>query len=317
MANLKHYNKSTTLIGSGSVKFRRYSEHILTPVETPSNYLTFNSPRAFSINVDNPGWNGTMIYSTNKKDWYIWDGNTVSSALNDDNHALYFSGISNNIVSGNARKYGWTINGSSITCSGNIETLLDYTTVASDEHPLMSSHCYAYMFSGCTSLIQAPELPANNLSTSCYNQMFSGCTSLTHAPALPATTLADFCYYNMFYNCTGLVQSPELPAITATLNCYARMFYGCEELSIIPILPATTLGTYCYNKMFYGCAKLKLSSIQTDEYTQEYRIPTSETGKLNGTSALGDMFTSTGGTFTGTPEINTTYYLHKDCSIVT
>ena len=28
----------------------------------------------------------------------------------------------------------------------------------------------------------------------CYNRMFYGCSSLTQAPSLPATTLADYCY---------------------------------------------------------------------------------------------------------------------------
>ena len=39
----------------------------------------------------------------------------------------------------------------------------------------------------------------------------------------------------------------------------------------------------------------------------------------NGTTAanaLSDMFSSTGGTFTGTPEINTAYYLSSDNMIV-
>ena len=34
--------------------------------------------------------------------------------------------------------------------------------------------------------------------------MFTGCTSLTQAPELPATTLANACYWSMFYNCTSL-----------------------------------------------------------------------------------------------------------------
>ena len=39
-----------------------------------------------------------------------------------------------------------------------------------------------------------------------------------------------------------------------------------------------------------------------------YRIPTTDTG-MTATDALTDMFTGTGGTFIGTPEINTTYYV--------
>ena len=67
--------------------------------------------------------------------------------------------------------------------------------------------------------------------------------------------------------------------------------------------------------MFLGCTSLKLSSTQTDEYTQEYRIPSSGTG-TSATNALINMFTNTGGTFTGTPSINTTYYLSSDNIVV-
>ena len=34
--------------------------------------------------------------------------------------------------------------------------------------------------------------------------MFQGCTSLVNAPELPATTLSNYCYQNMFYGCTSL-----------------------------------------------------------------------------------------------------------------
>ena len=44
-------------------------------------------------------------------------------------------------------------------------------------------------------------------------------------------------------------------------------------------------------------------------------MPSSGTG-TTATNALTHMFTSTGGTFTGTPEINTTYYLSTDNVIV-
>ena len=67
--------------------------------------------------------------------------------------------------------------------------------------------------------------------------------------------------------------------------------------------------------MFYNCSNLKLSSIKTDEYTQEYRIPSFGNGTTS-LNALRDMFTSTGGTFAKTPSINTTYYLSSDNMIV-
>ena len=121
-------------------------------------------------------------------------------------------------------------------------------------------------------------------------------------------TMATYCYRSMFHGCTGLTQAPELPATTLENYCYINMFYNCTGLTQAPALPATTLKTSCYQSMFYGCTKIKLSSTQTGEYTVAYRIPTTGTG-TTATDALRDMFSSTGGTFTGTPAINTTYYL--------
>ena len=205
----------------------------------------------------------------------------------------------------------------------------------------LANSCYYYMFYNCTSLTQAPNLPATTLANSCYENMFRGCTSLTKAPALPATTLANYCYASMFFDCTNLTQAPSLPATTMAVSCYSNMFYGCTNLTKAPALPATTLADSCYYSMFrdctsitqapalpatslanscyyymfYNCTSLKLSSVKTDEYTQEYRIPSSDTGTI-ANNALTNMFTSTGGTFTGTPEINTTYYLSSDNMIV-
>ena len=193
-------------------------------------------------------------------------------------------------------------------CTGLTQApALPATTLADD--------CYNDMFYGCTSLTQAPALPATTLKNYCYQSMFRACTSLTQAPALPATTLADYCYNDMFYSCTSLTQIPALPATTLKNYCYQGMFYDCTSLAQVPALSATKLKNYCYRYMFQNCTSLKLSSTQTDEYTQEYRIPSSGTG-TTATDALTDIYASTGGTFAGTPEINITYYLSSDNMVV-
>ena len=69
----------------------------------------------------------------------------------------------------------------------------------------------------------------------CYNSMFRGCTSLVQAPELPATTLAGYCYGYMFYGCTSLVQAPLLPATTLASSCYRNMFYGCTSLASMDV----------------------------------------------------------------------------------
>ena len=308
------------------------------------SYLTFSSHNSFTLVVNDAikHWDGTLEYFSSDKTWTVWDGTTTLSAIADDGeYVLYLRGTGNTVITGPNSDYKWVLTGSDIACTGNIENLLDYATVESGNHPTMATHCYMsmfvnctaltqapvlpattltnscyyYMFYGCTALTQAPELPATTLTNKCYYYMFRGCTALTQAPALPATTLAEHCYRGMFQDCTSLTQAPALPATTLAKFCYQAMFLKCTALTQVPALPAMTLTDYCYRGMFQGCTNLKLSSTRTGEYTQEYRIPSSGEG-VTVSSALSSMFMSTGGTFTGTPEINTTYYLSSDNMVI-
>ena len=286
------------------------------------SYLTFSSPSSFTLKVNDATkhWDGTLEYFAPDKTWTVWDGTTTLSAVNDDGeYVLYLRGTGNTKIGYydyDTEDYiPWVINGTDVRCNGNIETLLDYATVEAGQHPTMAYECFIGLFKGCIALSQAPDLPATTLADSCYYAMFQECTSLAQAPALPATTLAPSCYSSMFQECTSLAQAPALPATTLANSCYRGMFQGCTDLAKAPALPVTTLTNWCYYGMFYGCTSLKLSSTQTEEYTQEYRIPSSGEG-VEATNALEDMFASTGGTFKGTPFINTTYYLSSDNMIV-
>ena len=235
------------------------------PIVYPTDCLTFTSAEPFSVAVNNAtkSWDGTLYYSTDTTTWNEWDGTTaIASATHGSEQRIYMRGSGNSKITGHSDAR-LVLTGDEISCNGNIENLLDFEVVARGEQPTMVPFCYSSMFSGCTSLKQAPVLPATTLANHCYRSMFSGCTSLKQAPVLPATALADYCYYYMFSGCTGI----------------------------------------------------KLSETQTDEYLAEYRIPSVCDGTIANHS-LGYMFSDTGGTFTGTPEINTTYYLHKDNAVV-
>ena len=137
-----------------------------------------------------------------------------------------------------------------IEASGNANSMLSrgFENLTS-----LSGYDYAFMklFNGCTSLTQAPSLPATNLETNCYYSMFDGCTSLTQAPSLPATALANNCYVFMFRGCTSLVQAPELPATTLADLCYEYMFTGCSKLNEVRI-SATTTATSVLNYWLSG-----------------------------------------------------------------
>lgn len=141
----------------------------------------------------------------------------------------------------------------SIAASGSVMSLID----GIGESVVIPSQCCFYrLFINCSSLTQAPELPATTLTFKCYFDMFWGCSNLTKAPALPATILAQSCYLEMFRNCTSLTQAPELPATALTFTCYGDMFNNCTSLTKAPALPATTLDYGCYGEMFSHCTSL-------------------------------------------------------------
>lgn len=140
-----------------------------------------------------------------------------------------------------------------IAASGSVMSLIDSI---GESKTIPSKYCFYALFNKCTSLTQAPELPATTLTEDCYFGMFEDCTSLTQAHELPATTLANSCYAYMFSGCTSLTQAPKLPATTLTDECYNGMFTYCTSLTQAPELPATTLAEYCYNEMFGYCTSL-------------------------------------------------------------
>lgn len=159
----------------------------------------------------------------------------------------------------NSAKPIFTITGGKVEASGSVTSLFE-GVLSKDVHGrymLPPNHNMAYMFSNCSSLVTAPEIPFSVLqANSCCEGMFQYCTSLVTAPELPARYLANYCYVKMFQNCESLLNAPKLPATELEQSCYKMMFQHCESLVTAPELPATTLASYCYQEMFYGCTSL-------------------------------------------------------------
>jgi len=107
-------------------------------------YLTFSSTSSFTLATANSAknWNGTLEYSTDKSTWTVWDGTTT---LSSSGNKLYLRGIGNTRITLFAY-CNWILTGSNISCTGNIENLLDYQTVARGEHPIMDNSCYNSLF---------------------------------------------------------------------------------------------------------------------------------------------------------------------------
>ena len=220
-------------------------------IEPPKPYLCFTSAGDSTVamtqnGTPNTSANKVIQYKLNNGRWQNWDLSEVSLH---DGDKMYLKSDDEIPISESESIYKQFVMTGSIAASGNIMSLLNFSTTLTD-------YAFCKMFDHCSSLTQAPELPATTLATSCYARMFAYCNSLTSATELPATTLTERCYESMFMNCTSLKTTQQIYAVTAAYKCCYAMFYGCTSLTAAPELPATTLADACYNLMFRGCTAL-------------------------------------------------------------
>lgn len=141
-------------------------------------------------------------------------------------------------------------------------------------------------------------------SSDCFNSLFFGCTSLTQAPELPATTLGTRCYQYMFDGCTSLVNPPsELPALSVTLAGYGDMFAG-TSITKSPYIRATSVGTWGMASMFKNCSQLE--EIKMDyigNFSGTGASPQAFTDWVNGVSSTGTFYYNGSDTTRGTSAI--------------
>lgn len=148
---------------------------------------------------------------------------------------LFRSGASGNTrfasSASNYRKFSMT---GSLTCSGNIMSLLSRSFVEKETIP--TPYCFYGLFDGCAALKTLPDLPAQVLTSDCYGRMFRNCSAaLLSQTVLPAEEMKSGCYAEMFSGCQSLTDSPEILARNLAENGVAGMFTGCTDLSSIKV----------------------------------------------------------------------------------
>ena len=244
-----------------------------------------------------------VFKSTDSTNWESM-GTTDTTAITATipaNGKLYLKATANTwgVISdswGDLSAYNMMICNNYHNLGGNIMSLIYSDNFENQtEFPNDSSGNFAKLFSNNTKLISAFKLilPVMRMQISSYRGMFSDCTSLIQAPALPATTLNNSCYRDMFNGCTGLTTAPALPATTMVYSCYRGMFNGCTGLTTAPALPATTLATYCYIDMFRKCSSLNSVT------TYATSVTTSQLSNwLRDVPSTGDFYNLGGATYT-------------------
>ena len=174
-----------------------------------------------------------------------------------------------------------------IEASGNCNSMLssDFKNITS-----LSGYKFAFslLFYKCTSLVQAPKLPATTLETSCYASMFEGCESLVQAPELPATTLAGFCYRYMFWGCSKL-KEVRIAATTTATSTLDEWLKGVSATGDFYCDPSATIFPSGVSGIPVGWNRFVLGAEDTGTTTTMYHNGSTEIVKV-GTSSYGDCY---------------------------
>lgn len=214
--------------------------------------IEFRSADEFSLGFRFMDKNLNLEYSSDKKNWNEWQfSNTnayhlssMPSSKGDDELYHFYVRGNNNLKITNGQSSSSTLHTNVVAskstikleCLGNIETLLDWQTVANGRHPQMGEKAFAYLFDSCQDLVSAPELLSTELSDGCYMGMFQFCSNLKKAPSiLPAKNVAKKAYQFMFEECRELEDIPYIPASSADSNSnnpFEKMFESCDKIVI-------------------------------------------------------------------------------------
>ena len=177
------------------------------------------------------------------------------------------------------------------------------------------------MFKNCTNLLYTPRSVGATNCTGGYTfyGMFEGCTKITEMPEIyghieNGLAVNAGSFYHMFYGCTKLTTLKSFKEITGRYtssssgtDVFKEMFTNCTSLAQLPKIYYPYLDNRNFTSMFQGCTKIKVSETQDSTYKNEYAIPYNKDGTGDNTTAT-DIFSGTGGTFTGSAAFNTTYY---------
>lgn len=312
--------------------FYQYLRKSYIPEE---DYVLFSSPTVFSLNgVYNSSyqivWDGAVYYSTDGRKYRSWDKSVITAGLDptDNLYKIYLQGKGNTYFKANSW-YAMKITGSNITLSGTLEALLDAETVSLGGHPTMAGStfqcafrelpivsaedlvmppCSSYpyrafygTFCDIPTLVYPPKiLPALFLNTASIQELFINNTSMVSPPMILAVNASGFghCLYRLFDGCSALTETP--PILMKTSNAdNEKIFKGCSSITRLPRITVAAK----YIDAFRDCSNIKVSETQDATYQYAFTLPSGGT--------YTNMFANTGGTFTGTPTAETTYYTDK------
>lgn len=285
---IKHNNQEVqdNFLGLNYITKVYAGENLVLGQEKPEkNYFGIQAIENTSVGLTSSKTGGIDIkYSTDKENWTQWNyGSNSNQKINlQAGETVYFKGNNPEGLANNTNKVTKFNFTGRVKGVGSIQSLF-YNDEFENNLVVPPVGCPC-LFENCSTLIEAPELPATSIDSTSYTKMFYNCINLVKGPELPITTVGPWACQYMFYGCSKMTEGPSiLPATTLTASCYQLMFYQCSSLTKAPVLPATTLISNCYDQMFKYCSKLNyikamFTTTPSTSYTNNWVGRVSNTG---------------------------------------
>ena len=188
----------------------------------------------------------SMLYWDDAKEkGYTMPSYTGLAFLFEDNSGLVY--VSRNFLPATNLRCLRAYCGMFYNCTNlkNVDLILPASVKERDEP-------YAYMFEGCISLVSAPEMTIDSISSYGCIEMFKDCRSLVDVSKITLNASATQSYKSMFESCVSLQKSPIITADATRSSCFEYMFRDCNKLNHITMLGAWS--TYSCFWWVYGVA---------------------------------------------------------------
>lgn len=218
-----------------------------------NDYFTTVARGSGDISFSGSSSSNKLSYSTDDgQNWTQMTSQSESVPVNEGDRVMWKGTPT---IFGRSQGMGKFMATANFNAEGNAMSLLFGDDFQGQTDLTSKNSAFRSLFQGNTTLQSAENmiLPATKLAEFCYQSMFSGCTNLTTAPELPAMTLESTCYGNMLRG-TSITEAPELPATTLAPSCYINMFNGCTRLTSITCLATDISASRCTTNWVSGVA---------------------------------------------------------------
>lgn len=247
--------------------------------------LTFTAVEANSTvtmqPLGSPSLTINLLYSLNGASWQPFAVNSTVVTLPNVGDTVKFKTDSYNYRFGSSTTVGYHfVMTGKIAASGPIGSIMD--PYNPDVVDVLSTYAFANLFSGCSSLTEAPEINVRSTLAGTLYKMFISCDNLVNAPSLDSlsNTTTNACSY-MFAYCSKLKTIPDLAV--RPVRSYAHMFRECTSLNEVTVSFISSGVAGC-TSMFNGCSNL--SSVTASQLTSWNGM----TNWLSGVATSGEFY---------------------------